>query len=110
MKYNCKFNNCYLVGPTGPRGEKGNADTIEVRSTTTGSSDKEALVVDTYDSGKHILDFQIPRGVMGPIGPTGPEFIKAFGHKFSDIGTELNLERQVSEKIPLNREKLEKLI
>ena len=34
---------------------------------------------------------------------TGPEFIKAFGHKFSDIGTVLNLEKQVSMKIPLNR-------
>ncbi len=100
MKKDCKFNNCYLVGPTGPRGE---ADTIEVRNTTTVAAGEKALVIDTYNLGKHILDFQIPMGVTGPIGPTGPEFIKAFGHKFSDIGTVLNLEKQVSMKIPLNR-------
>lgn len=97
MRKNCGFSNCYLIGPTGPRGE---ADTIEVRKTTTVSPDREALVIDTYSLGKHILDFEIPMGVTGP---TGPSVILAFGYKYSDIGTILNLIKQEVMKIPLNR-------
>lgn len=124
MKKNYEFNNCYLIGPTGPRGE---SDTIRVRNTTTVSPDKKALVIDTYNSGSHTLDFEIPMGVPGPtgpqgrdgpkgekgeIGPTGPEgkegppgpeFIKAFGYKYSDIGSILNLSKQEIMKIVLNR-------
>lgn len=97
MRKNCGFSNCYLVGPTGPRGV---ADTIEIGKTTTVSPDREALVIDTYSLGKHILDFEIPMGVTGP---TGPSIILAFGYKFSDLGTILNLTRQEVMKVPLNR-------
>lgn len=94
MRRNCGFSNCYLVGP---RGEK---DTIEVRKTKTLPPDRKALVIDTYGFGKHILDFEIP---MGCTGPTGPSVILAFGYKFSDLGTILNLTKQEVVKVSLNR-------
>lgn len=97
MRKNCEFKNCFLLGPTGPRGE---ADTIEIRKTTTVSPDREAMVIDTYNSGKHILDFEIPMGITGP---TGPSPISVFGYKYSDLGTILNLSKQVIVKVPLNR-------
>ena len=87
-----------LIGVwTGPRG---GADTIEVRKTTTVSPDREALVIDTYSLGKHILDFEIPMGVTGP---TGSSVILAFGYKFSDLWTILNLTKQEVVKVPLNK-------
>ncbi len=91
LQKNCKCLNCYIVGPTGP---KGDADTIEVRNTITVDSSKEARVIDTYSAGKHILDFEIPRGEPSS---------KIFGYKYSDVGTIINLTKQVEETIPLNR-------
>ena len=59
IERNCKCSNCYIVGPTGPKGE---ADTIEVRNTITVDPSQDARVIDTYSTGKHILDFEISRG------------------------------------------------
>lgn len=81
--------NCYIMGPTGP---KGDADIIEVRNTITVSSTENARVIDNYNSGKHVLDFEIPSG----------NFNSVFGYKYSDVGTVLNLTKQKSEVIPLN--------
>lgn len=97
MNKNCDFSNCYIMGPTGPKGDNGNADTIEIRNTKTVLPEEKAKVIDTYSDGKHILDFEIP------IGPTGPEHIATFGYEFSDIGTILNLKKQEGAQIPLNR-------
>ncbi len=91
MEKNCRFRNCYIPGPTGPKGE---ADTIQVRDTITVDASMPARVIDTYNSGKHILDFEIP---------SASSSIDAFGYKYSDTGTVLNLSRQKGEKIPLNR-------
>lgn len=100
MNKECKFSNCYIISPMGKMGK---ADLIQVRNTKTVSPDMEAKVIDTYNSGKHILDFEIPRGHDGNIGPTGPEFATAFAYKYSDVGTVINLTKQISEKIPFNR-------
>ena len=59
MEKNCKCSNFYIVGPTGPKGE---AVIIEVRNTITVDPSQDARVIDTYRAGKHILDFEIPRG------------------------------------------------
>ena len=91
MERNCKCSNCYIVGPTGPKGE---ADTIEVRNTITVDPSQDARVIDTYSAGKHILDFEIPRGESSS---------KVFGYKYSDVGTVINLTKQVEDIIPLNR-------
>lgn len=91
MERNCKCSNCYIVGPTGPKGE---ADTIEVRNTITVDPSQDARVIDTYSAGKHILDFEIPRGEASS---------KVFGYKYSDVGTVINLTKQVEDIIPLNR-------
>lgn len=92
MERNCKCSNCYIVGPTGP---KGDADTIEVRDTITVDPSQNARVIDTYSAGKHILDFEIPRGESSSI--------KVFACKYSDVGTVINLTKQVEDIIPLNR-------
>ena len=91
MERNCKCSNCYIVGPTGPKGE---ADTIEVRNTITVEPSQDARVIDTYNAGKHILDFEIPRGESSS---------KVFGYKYSDVGNIINLTKQVGEIITLNR-------
>ena len=97
MRRECKLSNCYIMGPTG------RSESIEVRNTTTLSPDMDAKVIDTYSSGKHILDFKIPREYDGNVGPTGPEFARAFGYKYSDVGTVINFTKQVEDIIPLNR-------
>ena len=96
MNKNCDFSNCYIVGPTGPKGDNGNADTIEIRNAKTVGPEDAAKVIDTYDSGRHILDFEIPMGATGPKQPA------TFGYKFSDVGTILNLTKQEVETVPLN--------
>ena len=66
------------TGPTGPAGTTGAtgatgvADTITVRNTTTGDPGTAASVTDVSGSPNHILDFVIPRGFDGAVGPTGP--------------------------------------
>lgn len=53
MERHCKCSNCYIVVPTGPKGE---TDTIEVRNTITVDPSQDARVIDTYSAGKHILE------------------------------------------------------
>lgn len=55
-------------GPVGPAGPTGAAESIAVRSTTTGQSGEEASVTETVQDGIHYLDFVIPRGETGPAG------------------------------------------
>ena len=61
---------CCVVGPTGPRGPQGPA-TITVGSTTTGEPGTNAQVTNSGTSENVILNFTIPRGATGPIGPQG---------------------------------------
>lgn len=71
---NCKDNKpCFkypktiiCIGPTG------SSDTIIVNSTTTVEPCDEAKVIDTKIGNTHKLDFVIPRGYDGAVGPTGP--------------------------------------
>lgn len=58
------------------------------------------MVIDAYSFGKYILDFEIP---MRGTGLTGPSVILAFGYKFRDLGTILNLTKQEVVKVPLNK-------
>ena len=60
MSKNC-FKNCYILGPTGPRGL---SETISIRSTFTTDEDN-AKVIDVTGGPNHILDFYIPRGKNG---------------------------------------------
>ena len=54
------------IGPTG------SSDTIMVNSTATAEPGYEAKVIDTKVGNTHKLDFVIPRGYDGTVGPTGP--------------------------------------
>ena len=58
------FTGCYIVGPTGPKGEPG--ATIEVGKTTTGEPGMPASVTNKGTNENVILDFVIPRGEVGP--------------------------------------------
>lgn len=55
------FKNCYILGPTGPRGL---LETINVRSTFTTDEDN-AKVIDITGGPNHLLDFYIPKGKEG---------------------------------------------
>lgn len=73
----------YLVGPQGPRGETGPANTLTVGTVTTGEAGSSAEVLITGTSPNQTISFVIPRGdqgiqgiqgiqgVQGPVGPTG---------------------------------------
>lgn len=60
---------CYIQGPTGPKGEKGDSGTIG--KTITGEEGSEAKVINTGTDKGIILDFTIPKGLQGNIGPKG---------------------------------------
>lgn len=60
------------IGPTGPKGENG-PTTIEVGITETLDADSEAMVTNTGTNKDVILNFKIPKGKTGDIGPTGPK-------------------------------------
>ena len=85
-----------ITGPTGPQGENGRdgvSDTITIRSTTTGEAGNNAQVIDVTGSPNHILDFIIPRGFDGEIGPTGPTgsiSSNCYGMAHSTINQTLN--------------------
>ncbi len=78
-KNNCSTTCCCLnvmgptgpTGPTGATGSQGQADIITIRNTTTGDPGTSAQVIDSTGSPNHILDFVIPSGLAGNIGPTG---------------------------------------
>ena len=77
MNKRLNFNNCYVLGPTGPKGIDG--DKIIVERTTTLDEDMSAEVIDRVDGNIHNLEFRIPRGKSGTSNnPT-------YGYKFIGI-------------------------
>ncbi len=58
------------IGPTGPKGPNGGA-TVNVGTTETGDAGSEAMVVDVGTDMDVILNFKIPRGETGIMGPQG---------------------------------------
>ena len=95
MNKRLNFNNCYILGPTGPKGIDG--DKILISKTTTLDEDMSAEVIDRVDGNIHNLEFRIPRGKSGTSNnPT-------YGYKFSDVGTTYNLEVLQGKIISLNR-------
>ena len=67
-RYSCTnpipINGCYLMGPTGPKGDP--TATITVNSTTTGLPGTQASVTNSGTSTNVLLDFTIPSGKTGP--------------------------------------------
>lgn len=95
MNKRLNFNNCYILGPTGPKGIDG--DKILISKTTTLDEDMSAEVIDRVDGNIHNLEFRIPRGKSGTSNnPT-------YGYKFSDVGTTYDLEVLQGKIISLNR-------
>ena len=60
MNKRLNFNNCYVLGPTGPKEIDG--DKIIVERTITLDEDMSAEVIDRVDGNIHNLEFRIPRG------------------------------------------------
>lgn len=58
------------VGPTGPRGENGPV-TVEIGNTETIDAGMNAVVINRGTNKNVLLDFRIPKGLKGDIGPTG---------------------------------------
>lgn len=95
MNNRLNFNNCYVLGPTGPKGLDG--DRILVEKTITLDEEMDAEVIDRVDGNTHNLEFRIPRGKRGVSNnPT-------YAYKFSDVGTTYDLESLQEEIIHLNR-------
>lgn len=59
-----------LIGPTGPKGENG-PTTIQVGTTETGEPGTEVEITNVGTDKDVILNFKIPRGIPGEIGPQG---------------------------------------
>ena len=93
------------IGPMGPKGDNGIGDTIFVRSTTTGESGTEAKVIDNKVDNTHILDFVIPKGPIGPAGPTllRSAYLVTFNADKSDTGVPVESEA----RLPINRLELD---
>lgn len=72
-----------------PRYIKGQADTITIAETLTGDPGCEALVNEKKVGNNHILSFVIPKGEIGPTGPSG------FGIRI--LGSYNNLNELVNE-------------
>lgn len=49
----------------------------------------------------YTFDFIIPQGPTGPTGPTGIQGLQAYGGRYNDATTSLNLNANIPEKIPL---------
>lgn len=95
MNKRLNFNNCYVLGPTGPKGIDG--DNILISKTTTLDEDMSIKVIDRVDGNIHNLEFRIPREKSGTSNnPT-------YGYKFSDVGTTYDLEVLQGKTISLNR-------
>ena len=62
-----------MQGPQGIQGEPGDAATITVGSTTTGSPGSVAVVSNAGTSSAAVLNFTIPRGDTGATGSAGPQ-------------------------------------
>lgn len=62
-----------MQGPRGIQGEPGNAATVAVGTTTTGSPGSVAAVSNAGTTNAAVLNFTIPRGDTGATGATGPQ-------------------------------------
>lgn len=63
-----------IPGPQGPLGPTGSRSTIILGAVNTGNPGTNTLVSLRGTVNDAIVDFTIPRGDTGPIGPTGPSF------------------------------------
>lgn len=99
----CKEKLIPAMGPTGPQGPA----TIEVGTTTTGEPATAASVVNAGTDQNVVLNFTIPQGPTGPQGiqgPTGPEAViptNTYGRKYDTTETDINLEANISQDVPL---------
>ncbi len=59
------------MGPTGPKGETGQAETITLGKVMTGDAGSKVQIVDHKIGLEHILDFTIPKGIDGEAGAPG---------------------------------------
>lgn len=59
------------IGEQGPKGDKGDAATIEVGSVITLDAGQSAQVINRGTSSAAILDFRIPKGDKGDVGSKG---------------------------------------
>lgn len=60
-------------GPQGQQGEPGAAATVTVGTVTTGEPGTDAIVTNSGTENAAVLDFTIPRGETGAVGPRGPK-------------------------------------
>lgn len=58
------------------QGPTGKSEKIKINTTTTVENGNDAKVIDNFDGDTHILDFIIPKGDIGKIGPIGPQGIQ----------------------------------
>lgn len=92
-----KYQLCYVQGPTGPKGEKGNVGpqgdrgipgpaSIDIGITETIEPFEEAKVENVGTIEDVILNFKIPRGQQGLEGKIGPQGIPGPKGEKGDIG------------------------
>ena len=116
-----------IVGPTGPTGPQGPAS-IAVGVTTTTDPGTNASVTNAGTDDNVILNFNIPRGetgpigpqgipgtegptgpagpqglqgIQGPTGPAGPTAIETYGRKYNTSTDNISLETNIAQNIPL---------
>lgn len=63
------------IATIGPKGDPGEAATVEVGTVTTLDPGEPATVVNSGTEAAAILDFGIPKGEVGETGPQGPQGI-----------------------------------
>ena len=75
-----KYRNCYIQGPTGPKGNQGDmgprglpgeigrTEHIAIDETETLETGEPAQVMDTFENWVHHLAFLIPKGEKGATG------------------------------------------
>ena len=60
-------------GPQGQQGEPGAAATVTVGTVTTGEPGTDAIVTNSGTENAAVLNFTIPKGETGAVGPRGPK-------------------------------------
>lgn len=116
----CKCDNCCDVccvigqgttGATGPKGEDGQSDKIIIGKTITVPAGTNASVSDCKIGNQHILEFAIPRGfdgAVGPTGATGPTVINsAYLITFENGTSEQGVPIPSEERLPIDRVELD---
>lgn len=92
-----KYKQCYIQGPTGPKGDSGvqgpkgdrgdqGPATIKIGNTETVEYDEPALVTNSGTSDDVILNFKIPKGIKGEKGEQGNQGIQGIKGEKGDIG------------------------